>query len=192
MKLPTLPRREVNVHLSMGGVALLLVLLILITPALENGVSTPSGSIFSRAELFVDYLGNSSVALYVESYGHVRFSSITLGVNTSLGNTTAGTFPSLHWNYWQNATDRIDFSIFVQNTTEFAINATTVYASPPPVTYTTSYGSYGFVLTPTASGLVMTVIPFGNLPSTQTQTWPVTDLPQALVLSERSSSGVKA
>lgn len=192
MRLPDLPRQDMNVHLSFGGVALLLVLLILITPALENGSTSPSGPLFSRGEIFVDYLPNSTFTLYVESYGHVRFSSISIAINTTANNLTTGSRPQLLWNLWQNSTDRLDASLSVTNTTDFVVNVTTVYESSPPITITTSYGEYGFMLGSGSSGLVLTAIPLGNLPATGPESWPVSQLPQALLLEETSSSGVKA
>ncbi|MCL4324326.1 MAG: hypothetical protein M1144_02540 [Candidatus Thermoplasmatota archaeon] len=192
MKLPSIDRREANVHLTLGAVAVLLVLLLLLTPTLEGGFSVPPGPLLSRGVLYVDYLGNNTLIVYLESYGHVRFSQISFGVNLSAGNFSAGSPMNLRWDYWENATNHLVYSVTVNTSADFALNVSATYVNNPPTSSAYSYGTYGFLLSLTPGGGTLTAYPLGNLPTSQEQVWSLSQLPQALVLSETTYSGVRA
>jgi hypothetical protein len=169
-----LKREEASVHLAMGGVALLLVLLLLLTPWFLGGVPT---SFLSRGTLVVDVTPSGSINLYLDSYDNVRFSSIAMGVNLSAPNLPATT-TAWHWDRWYNTTDKVTFNVTLTNLTSFVVNVTAFYQQ------TMSWGVYGFALAPGTNGGYLTAYPLtSQLPSTASSTWPLSSLPQSLALA---------
>lgn len=172
----------------MGGVATLLVLLLLATPFLESGGATTAGGLLDRGEIIVDYLPNGTVMVYASSYDNVRFSSISVGINLSAGPMPMTPPVILDWNVWVNATDRLYLAVPIVNVTDLAVNVTTVYEGGTPIVYTVSYGVYGMVIDTSSSPGTLTAYPLSSLPSSHSQSFSLSSLPQALALSEYSYS----
>lgn len=173
------------VHLAMGGMALLLTLLLLVTPILENGEPSLGGTLLSRAELEVDAFPNGTVVLYVLSNGDVRFSAISLGINLTLPTPTGLSVASIHWTQWHNSTNRVVETVGLTNVSQFAVNVTATYRSsgtsgPEYV----SWGVYAFTLSSTGPGSLVVYPLTPSLPSTSPQKWTFSDLPHTLALAE--------
>jgi hypothetical protein len=174
-------REEANVHIAMGGVALLLVLLLLTTPFfMSSGVS---GTLFDRGEIIVDYIPNGPVNgtafLYVDSPGQVRFDSISMGVNLSVqGDPTVGAI-TYHWDRWFNVTNRIVLNVTVTNATYFAVEISAVYSGSS----STYYSSSGIFIFKALPGQLWAYPYSASLPSSGWQKWNWNQLPQTLALA---------
>jgi hypothetical protein len=112
------------------GVALLLALLIVLTPVLISNGQPAAGSIFSQAELIVDALpGNSTVHFYVRALSTTaRYATIDLALAT--GFNWSGRFPSgtLNWTDWQNATSVVSISASA-NESPVAVSVSAQYSA---------------------------------------------------------------
>jgi hypothetical protein len=112
------------------GVAILLGVLIVLTPVLTASGQPAAGSIFSQAELIVDTLpGNATTHFYVLGLGTTaRYSVIRLGF--SYGFNWTGVFPAgnLHWTDWQNASGVLSVS-GVTDKDPFAVNVSALYTA---------------------------------------------------------------
>ncbi len=112
------------------GVALLLAVLIVLTPILTANGQPAAGSIYSQAELIVDAVpGNSSIHFYVRGEGTTaRYQDIRMGF--AFGFNWSGTFPSgrLNWTDWQNATSVLSIA-FAVNRTPLAVNVSALYSA---------------------------------------------------------------
>ncbi len=112
------------------GVALLLAILIVLTPVLTSNGQPVAGSIFSQAELIVDALpGNSTIHFYVRALSSTaRYSEIRLALATDF-NWTGG-FPSgrLNWTDWQNASSVVAVDAST-NRSPVAVNVTALYTA---------------------------------------------------------------
>lgn len=178
-------REDTPVHLAMGGIALLLVILLLLTPVLES--PSLGGEILNRAQLEVDVVQNGTFALYVDSNGHVRFSSISVAVALDLPSVTVAQ-NQINWTEWFNWTDRITTSVELPNEGQFAINVTTTYFEPGQSSPEyISLGVYAFQLSYGGGAGSLTAYPVSaSLPSSASQSWPISSLPQTLVLAEKT------
>jgi hypothetical protein len=111
-------------------VAILLGVLIVLTPVLTAGGQPAAGSIFSQAELIVDALpGNNSTHFYVRGLGTTaRYDAIDLAF--AYGFNWTGAFPSgpLNWTVWQNTSNVLSTS-FATNEDPVAVNVTALYTA---------------------------------------------------------------
>jgi hypothetical protein len=184
-----LSREEANVHISMGGVALLLVLLLLTTPFfMSSGVS---GTLFDRGELLVDYVPNATtngtVLLYVDSPGQVRFDSISMGVNMSVQGDPSVSSIAYHWDRWFNVSNRVVVNVTLTNVTYFAVTISAVYSGSSSPSYLSS-GIFVFKLL-LANGQLQAYPASPSLPISGWQTWSWSNLPQTLALAYAQESG---
>jgi hypothetical protein len=112
------------------GVALLLAVLIVLTPILTANGQPAAGSIFSQAELIVDALpGNVSTHFYVRGEGTTaRYDEIRMGF--AVGFNWTGGFPAgpLNWTVWQNASSVLSIDGVV-NQTPVAVNVSALYSA---------------------------------------------------------------
>lgn len=113
------------------GVALLLVLLIVLTPVLNSSGGQPAaGTVFTQAELIVDRVPNGNTThFYVRGLGStVRYASIEVTWATGFNWTGSGTpvWSRLAWTIAINATDLLSTTL---STTEnpIALNVTALY-----------------------------------------------------------------
>jgi len=118
------------------GIALLLAILIVLTPILISNGQPAAGSIFSQAELIVDAVpGNSTIHFYVRALSSTaRYEEIRFSLSTDF-NWTGG-FPSgaLNWSSWQNLSSVVAISA-ATNHTPVAVNVTAVYTANGATAY---------------------------------------------------------
>ena len=125
------------------GVALLLVVLIFLTPNLLSTGSPAAGTYPTQAELLVDRgtLEPNVTHLYVKSVGNVRYANLTMALATNL------TWPvSLHETIVWNATTVENDSLYISETTTanpVAVNVTATYVDPTGTTVVYG-GAYAF------------------------------------------------
>jgi hypothetical protein len=158
------------------GIALLLAMLILLTPILTSNGQPAAGSIFSQAELIVDQApGSATTHFYVRALSSTaRFSEIRLSLAS--GFPWTGGFPSgrLNWSDWQNASEVVSVSAMT-NETPVAVNVSALYTANGASAYyvgllamevTTPSGSSTAVLTVVSatSGISGFSTPVSNLP----------------------------
>ena len=109
-------------------VAVLLGILILLTPVLTTEGQPAAGSIFSQAELVIDDLpGNYSAHFYVHGLSTTaRYTDIQLAF--AYGFNWTGRFPSgpLNWTDWQNGSEVLSVEGF-SNSTPVAVNVSALY-----------------------------------------------------------------
>lgn len=113
------------------GVAILLGVVIVITPALTSTGGQPAaGSIFSQAELIVDALpGNNSTHFYVRGLGTTaRYEEIRLGF--AFGFNWTGGYPagSLNWTDWMNGSDVLSLNQATEQN-PVAVNVSALYTA---------------------------------------------------------------
>jgi len=115
----------------LAGIALLLVLLIIITPILQSSGQPAAGSILSQADLIVDRVAGSNVThFYIRGVGTTtRYSVVTIEVATNF--TWNGGFPTGGLN-WTVASSAADTLTLVYSTTEapLALNVSALYQVP--------------------------------------------------------------
>lgn len=166
------------------GAAVLLAVLILLTPNLISAGGGPSaGSLETQAELVIDHAPNGAVTqLYVHGFGDVRYARITIQVD-----------PNVSWppltpvgsDDWTNVTSANETLALVVDTTAdpFAVNITAVYVDPTLATVW-YLGTYAIDI----SGGMLSIVPLtpgaGSISPT-----PVAALPLELLLAA-SSTGV--
>lgn len=119
------------------GVALLLVIMIVLTPVLlTNG--KPAPGLLTQAEVVVDRTStNSTFHFYVWALGEtIRYDAIRVGLATSFNWT--GTSPIawnlLRWNLWYNASDVLS-NIVASAADPVALNISAHYTSPSGSTW---------------------------------------------------------
>ncbi len=112
------------------GVALLLAVVIVITPLLTTSDQPAVGSIGSQADLIVDAVsGHLSTKFYVRGYGATtRYEEIRLGFAFGFGWT--GGFPSgpLHWTDWQNVSSTLSVNATAYEL-PVAVNVSALYSA---------------------------------------------------------------
>jgi hypothetical protein len=168
------------------GIALLLAILIVLTPILTSNGQPAAGSIFSQAELIVDAVpGNATTHFYVRAlsatarYSEIRFSLAT-------GFNWTGGFPkgTLNWTGWQNATNIVAISA-QSNSTPVAVNVTAIYSANGVTAYYVGLLALEIYLPPGASTEVL------NLASATAGisgfSTPITNLPLPITLSDIGS-----
>ncbi|MDE1821317.1 MAG: hypothetical protein KGJ23_14470 [Euryarchaeota archaeon] len=181
-----------NVHFAFGAVALLLVLVILLTPALLNG-GLSGGSFLSQGALYVARSGTDNLSFAFESQGNVEYTAISVALNLSAG-VLGPSFPGNDttprgWDRWFNVTDSLVSLFVVRNVSEaahsrFVVNVTAVSSS------SVSEGTFAFSVQGSATAMTLTVYPIwplrgsGTLPEGSNPIpWTDRDLPQGLALA---------
>jgi hypothetical protein len=110
------------------GAAVLVAILIVVTPALRPEGQPVAGSIFSQAELVVDALpGNNSTHFYVHALSTTaRYSDIQLGF--AYGFNWTGSFPPgpLNWTDWHNGSEVLSVDGAVDQD-PIAVNVSALY-----------------------------------------------------------------
>ncbi len=183
------PDRPRSVHWPFASVALLLVLLILLTPALEQGL-TPAGTVLSQGTLYVTVDQNGTFTFLLESLGHLTLSRISLGLNESARSIPGNATTPREWNRWENGTLTVGELLSVNGTTLFLLNATTVYDSSSEQAMSVGVFAFQWVPAPASSGgdrIVVTpvyplvgptTLPQGSAPTT----YDLSRIPQPLDL----------
>jgi hypothetical protein len=186
---PSSPRStpDRSLHWAFATVAILLALLILVTPALEEGIPA-GGTLLSQGVLYVSLDRTGNVSLLLEGLGHVTFSSLAVGVNRS-AHDVPGNATSVRQYLWTNVSSQVAEVVTVSGTGFFVVNVSTVYDSGGQLAE--SQGVFGlwlspFPLTPSSTLTVIPVWPLSGpvtLPQgTSARSYPVGSLPQPLDL----------
>ncbi len=169
------------------GVALLLVLLIVVTPVLTTSGQPAAGTIFSQAELVVDGLsGNNTTHFYVHGLGTTtRYASIALGFAFGFAWSSAG-FPSapLNWTHWENGSEVLSVSAGVDRM-PVAVNVTALYEEGGA--FALYAGTLAFNITTPAPSYSPTLVVVSGTSGISGFTFPVASLPVPIVLSEVGS-----
>jgi hypothetical protein len=113
------------------GAAVLLLVLIVLTPALLTIGSSGPG-VLTQAELIVDRVpGGNATHFYVRGYAStVRYAQIWVGIASDFTWSGTGSPPwaNLTWKTWQNESDTLSLS-FVSFANPVAVNITAYYTS---------------------------------------------------------------
>jgi hypothetical protein len=169
----------------LAGVAVLLVVLILVTPEL---FANTSGGLQTRAQLIVDRAPSANAtSYYVESIGTAtRYQSITIGLATLPSWPYLGTVANITRWSWTNGSNTLVVAV-TNGSSPVAVNVTVMYTDPSGAT--TEYGGvYGFYLNATSQRLeTLPLNPGTTVAPTST---PLGNLPIFLLLSVLSSKGV--
>jgi hypothetical protein len=106
------------------GAAVMLVLLILLTPVLIEG-GAGAGSLPAHADLVVDHAPNNFTTLfYVRGVGVVRYAEIHIGLNEDyIPNTPGG---QVEWPRWDNVTNQISLYVSTEQVS-VAVNVSVFY-----------------------------------------------------------------
>ncbi len=183
------PDRSRFVHWPFASVALLLVLLILLTPALEDGLA-PAETVLSQGTLYVTVDPNGTFTFLLESLGHLTLSRIALGVNESARDVPGNATTPRGWHPWENTSLAVGEVLSVSATAFFLLNASIVYVSSTE--QATSLGVFAFQWVPAPASLggdriiVTPVYPLSG-PTTLPQgsassTYTLSSIPQPLDL----------
>ena len=118
------------------GVAILLVILILLTPnLLQSGNSAAAGSLQARAELIVDHpAARNTTYFYLESFGATaRYQTVDIGLASGFSWPFTKSPSSLtRWTWW-NATDVLVATVS-NRSSSVAVNITVQYTDSANVT----------------------------------------------------------
>ena len=159
-------------HWPFIAVALLLVVLILVTPSLTG--QTPTSSLSTRPELIVDQPANST-DLYVRGIGSVRYASVSVGLDVNAPWPPPAVATNLTFSNWTDRNNTLEVQAVVVATT-FAVNVSVLYVAPDG----SSAMFAGVFVIHFAQGFlyVAALMPgFGTISPT-----PVTELPLSLLL----------
>jgi hypothetical protein len=169
------------------GVAVLIGLLILVTPFLTTHGQPSAGSIFSQAELIVDALpGNATMHFYVRGLGTTtRYDSISLGF--AFGFNWTGGWPAgnLSWGNWTNGSNVLAVTGLTDRL-PVALNVTALYvASGVGAVYA---GEFALNITGGSTGPTLSVV--SNTAGIGGFSTPVADLPIPITLALVSTGSV--
>lgn len=168
--------------LPLVGAAVLLAVLIVLTPNLLSTGSPAAGSLESQAELIIDRAPSENVThLYLRGLGLVRYANLSLLWSSFNGTSAPGSPIGLGIGGAVGGTDVLSVNE-ATGAASFVVNATAVYvdATGLSVTFT---GDWAFVW---SSGLLVTT-PYGSVAGAS-PTAP-SQLPLILLLSESATGG---
>ncbi|MCI4340693.1 MAG: hypothetical protein L3K06_03280 [Thermoplasmata archaeon] len=157
------------------GVAVLLVLLILLTPNLLLGGGPAAGSLATQAELTVDHPSDGNVThFYINGLGTVRYEEIRAMVCTNVSWPAPATLANLSW---ENATwgHEVLAAEFTSTANPILVNVTATYvdAAGAAVEF---YGLFEFYVGNGALEARALAAGLSDLPSTPLSSLPVTIL----------------
>lgn len=111
------------------GVAAILLVLIVLTPVLIGTGVPAAGTIFTQAEVIVDYPGgNSSSFYYLHAIGNVRYAILSMGIAENYNWDNPPPVSSIVWGNWTNGTELV--AISAANTgNPVAINVSAYYTT---------------------------------------------------------------
>lgn len=138
--------------LPLVGTALLLVVLIVLTPALQTNSHQPGPGLLTQAEVVVDKIANNgTLHFYVWALGEtIRYDQIRFGLATNFNWTGSQpiTWSALNWTEWHNATDSLSVSV-ATSANPVALNISAYYVSPTGSTWYVAL--LAFYVTPVAA-----------------------------------------
>jgi hypothetical protein len=170
------------------SIALLLGLLIVVTPVLSSSSQPAAGTIFSQAELVVDGLpSNATTHFYVHGLGTTaRYEVIQLSF--AFGFNWTGRFPSapLDWSVWQNGSNVLSVSSEVDSM-PVAVNVSAIYvANGASASYA---GTLAFDVVASGPSATPTLEVVSGTSGLSGFSSPVAGLPVTIVLPEVASGG---
>lgn len=120
------------------GAALLLALLVVLTPVLQTNSHQPGPGILTQAELVVDKItSNATFHFYLWALGEtIRYAEIHVGVASSFNwsGTSSIAWNRLNWTEWHNGSDLVSISIATP-ANPVALNISVHYVSPSGSTW---------------------------------------------------------
>ncbi len=120
------------------GIAAILLVLILLTPVLIGSQVPAAGTIFTQAEVIVDYPTiNTTTYLYLHAIGNIRYTSLSIGIAENYNWNAPPPIGSLVWGNWTNGTDLVAIGTSYSGN-PIAINVSAYYS-------TTKVGSAWYV-----------------------------------------------
>lgn len=141
--------------LPLVGTALLLVVLIVLTPALESNSHQPGPGLLTQAELVVDKIAsNATMHFYIWALGEtIRYAQIDVGVATGFNwtGTQALNWSALNFSAWTNQTDTLSVSL-ASSANPLALSVFVHYASPAGATWYVAMLAFYVGLTSPPSG----------------------------------------
>ncbi|MGI0131227.1 MAG: hypothetical protein ACREDE_05115 [Thermoplasmata archaeon] len=168
------------------GVALLLAVLIVLTPVLTAYGQPVAGSLLSQADLIVDAQpGNNSTHYYVRGVSVIaRYSEIRIAV--AFGFNWTGSFPTgrLNWTGWQNASSSLGVSQSVDES-PVAINVSALYSANGVSALYVGLFAVEVGVLPGSSADILTVI--SDTPGISSFTYAVSLLPLPIPLANLGS-----
>jgi hypothetical protein len=165
------------------GVALLLGILVVLTPILTANGQPAAGSIFSQAELIVDALpGNSTTHFYVRALSvTARYTEIRLALAFNF-NWTGG-FPGnrLNWTDWQNASNVVAIDAMADRL-PVAVNVSALYVANGASAY--YVGTFALTIGTPPGSSTDTLTLASNTPGVSGFSTPVSNLPLPITLAD--------
>jgi hypothetical protein len=184
-------------HWALGSVALLLLLVNLMTPALLNGFSN-SGGFLGEGTLYVSATPGGELTFVVTTEGHVELARIVVALNFSAPNPPGNATTYRHWDRWMNSSDTVAASFNV-SAPSFVVNVTAWYvngsAGNGPNAPAATVGTFAFLVSGSGPQLSITVTPIyplvgtGSLPEGgASSVWTSSLLPGDLALAQPPST----
>lgn len=135
------------------GIAIILAVLVVLTPELIANSHQPGPGLLTQAELVVDKISsNPAYHFYVWALGEtIRYDVIRIGLSTDFNWTGTSTinWSQLSWSEWDNGSDLLSVS-FSSIANPVALNISVHYASPSGSTW--YVGMIAFYVSPTSPG----------------------------------------
>ncbi|MFZ0699413.1 MAG: hypothetical protein WAN74_04405 [Thermoplasmata archaeon] len=111
------------------GVAAILLVLIVLTPVLIGTGVPAAGTIFTQAEVIVDYPGSNSTSyFYLHAIGNVRYANLSIGVAENYDWNTPPPIGSIVWGNWTNGTNMVVIGASYSNN-PIAVNVSAYYTT---------------------------------------------------------------
>jgi hypothetical protein len=137
------------------GVALLLALLVVLTPVLLSNSRQPGPGILTQAELVVDKISaNATLHFYLWALGEtIRYDEIRVGIASAFNwsGTTAVAWNQLNWSEWHNGSGLLSVA-FGTTANPVALNISVHYVSPSGSTWYVGLLAFFVALTSPPSG----------------------------------------
>jgi hypothetical protein len=171
------------------AVAILLVVMILLTPVLLSSSQPAPGSIEAEVELIVDYVsGGNAMHFYVRGLGaSVRYADMTVRVASGFPwNAGVPTASGANWTLAVNETDVLA-AIYSTGQNPVALNVTVLYSVPGASAY--YIGVFAFDLGPSHPASSQDLLAVSTTPNVVvTASQPVSSLPEFIVLADVGST----
>jgi hypothetical protein len=187
---PRLERFQRYFPAPLVATALLLVLLIFLTPVLVPGGQPAAGTIFTQAVLVVDRSTNNSTNFYLRALSTtVRYSEIEVRLATDFN--WSGGFPSPPLN-WTNASGGSDLVAYQFNSTQnpIAVNISMLYSAAGSRAYYVGIFAFyvGIPVGSSTQSLLAVTTTGGTSLAGGVNAEPLSSLPFAILLADNGGS----
>lgn len=137
------------------GVAIILVVFVLLTPALVSNTHQPGPGLLTQAELVIDKISsNSTIHFYVWAFGEtIRYEQIHIGVADSFNWTGSSgiAWKQLNWTTWHNGSEVLTVAVATA-ANPVALNISVHYVSPSGSTWYVGLIAFYVALTSPPNG----------------------------------------